>query len=366
MTASALAASETGSTPDNTASSRVLVTGGGGFLGRAIVDQLLARGATVRSISRGDYPALRDIGVETLRADLADADAVREAARGCDAVMHVAALAGIWGRRADFWQANAVGTQHVIDACRAEGVPRLIYTSSPSVVQTDDDCEGGDESMPVPPRHRTHYQASKAEGERLVLAANGPGLATVSLRPRLIWGPGDNHLVPRLVARAEAGRVRLIDGGRKKVDTIYITDAAAAHLCALDRLVAAGDAAHTAACAGKAYFISGGDPRPFHEVLNRILQACGGPQITRSIPAGLAFAVGGVMEVLWTVLPLAGEPVMTRFLARQLATANWYDISAARRDLGFPPAVAFDEGLVQLGSWWVESKTGAVAMVLWL
>ena len=339
--------------PTNLANEVVLVTGGGGFLGRAIVMQLLDRGASVRSISRGDYPGLRDMGVQTFRGDLGDADAMTAAVDGCTTVIHVAALAGIWGPRSDFWRANADGTAHVIDACRAASVPRLIYTSSPSVVQTDGDCEGGDESMPYPASHRTHYQASKAEGERLVLAANGVGLATVSLRPRLIWGPGDNHLVPRLVSRAKAGRVRLIDGGTKKVDSIFIDDAAAAHLCALDRLVAGGEMAHEVDCAGRAYFISSGEPRPFHDLLNSILRVCDGPEITRSLPADVAFAVGMLMEAAWTLLPLSGEPMMTRFLARQLATANWYDISAARRDLGFEPQVSFSVGLERLGAWWL-------------
>ncbi|MCO4760478.1 MAG: NAD-dependent epimerase/dehydratase family protein [Myxococcales bacterium] len=335
---------------DGSGPGRILVTGGGGFLGFAICRQLVQRGYAVRSFSRGDYPALRELGVETARGDLGDAAAVDAAVQGCETVFHVAALAGIWGAKADFWRANAEGTAHIIAACQKHGVRRLVYTSSPSVVQTDGDCEGADESLPYSASHRTHYQASKAEGERLVLAANGPELWTTALRPRLIWGPGDNHLVPRLVARAKAGRVRLVGGGLGKVDTIFISDAAAAHLCALDRLLGAGS--EPPVCAGRAYFISSGEPLPFHEVLNRILIACDGPEITRSISPGLAFFAGCVLEAAWTILPLSGEPPMTRFLALQLATANWYDIGAARRDLGFSPQVSFAAGLTELGAWW--------------
>ncbi len=331
-------------------SARALVTGGGGFLGAAIVRQLLQRGVAVRSFSRGDYPDLRALGVETVRGDVADAAAVSAAIAGCDTVFHVAALAGMWGDYATFHRANVVGTEAVIAGCRAHGVRRLIYTSSPSVVQTDGDCEGGDESLPYPPTHRTHYQATKAAGEALALAANGPELATVALRPRLIWGPGDNHLVPRLVARSQAGRLRLVGPGDKRVDTTYIDDAAAAHLCAYDRLCEVG--AEPAACAGRAYFVSSGDPRPFRQVLGDILTACGEPPVSRSVPPWLAFGLGAALEGAWTLLPLKGEPPMTRFIARQLSTANWYDLSAARRDLGYAPTVSWEEGLERLGAWW--------------
>ena len=323
----------------------VLVTGGGGFLGGAIVDLLLQRGYGVRSVSRGRYPELEARGVRCFQADLTDAAAMAEAARGCDTVFHVAARAGIWGDPKLFFDVNDAGTQVVIDACRQAGVARLIFTSSPSVVQTDGDCEGGDESLPYPAQHRTAYQASKAAAERAVLAANGDGLATVSLRPRLIWGPGDPHLVPRLAARARAGRLRLVGAGDNLVDMTFVTDAAQAHLDAFDRLVEAEGRGETAACAGRAYFISGGAPRPFRETVNDLMRASGAPEVERSVPPWLAFAVGAFCELLWRVLPLPGEPPMTRFLARQLATANWYDLSAARRDLGYEPAVTWRQGL---------------------
>ncbi|HBU47236.1 MAG TPA: 3-beta hydroxysteroid dehydrogenase [Myxococcales bacterium] len=318
---------------------RVLVTGGGGFVGKAILKRLANQGIELVSLARGDYPELRALGVETHRGDLADKDAVMKAVAGCDVVFHVAALAGIWGAYETFYRANVLGTEHVIEACRAHGVKRLVFTSSPSVVQTDGDCEGGDESLPYPPSHRTYYQATKAASEQAVLAANDAQLSTVALRPRLIWGPGDRHLVPRLVDRAKKGRLRFLGSGDYLVDSTLIDNVVDVHLAAAERL------APGAACAGKAYFISNGEPWPLDKLLNGILKARGVAPVRKRIPAGLAFAIGMICEGIWWLFRLGGEPPMTRFLARQLSTANWYDLSAARRDLGYEPRVSLDDGL---------------------
>ena len=189
---------------------KALVTGGGGFLGAAIVRGLLARGTAVRSFSRQSYPALDALGVEQVQGDIADTAAVTAAARGCGVVFHVAAKPGIWGDYAGYHRTNVVGTSSVIAACRAAGVQRLIYTSSPSVVFDGRDMEGVDESVPYPAHYEAHYPRTKALAEQAVIAANDAQLATVSLRPHLIWGPGDNHLLPRMVARARAGQLRRI------------------------------------------------------------------------------------------------------------------------------------------------------------
>lgn len=324
---------------------KALVTGGGGFLGGAIVRLLRERGDAVRSLSRESYPELARLGVEQARGDLADRDAVARAARGCDVVFHVAARAGVWGSHDDYYRANVTGTENVLAACRAHGIGRLVYTSSPSVVFDGRDLEGGDESLPYPAHYEAHYPRTKALAERLVLAANGPALATVSLRPHLIWGPGDNHLVPRIVARGRAGRLRRIGDRPCLVDTVYVDNAARAHLLAADRLVPGG------AVAGKAYFISNGEPLPLWEMVDRILAAAGLPPVTRSVPPRAAYAAGILCEGLWTVFRLPGEPPMTRFVARELATAHWFDISAARRDLGYEPEVSIDEGLGRLEEW---------------
>ena len=189
---------------------RVLVTGGGGFLGGAIVRRLVARGDQVRSFARGEYPKLVKLGVEVRRGDLCDSEAVAAAIQGCERVFHVAALPGVWGAYKDYYRTNVVGTDNVLAACRAQGVKRLVYTSTPSVVHAGGDIEGGDESLPYATKFSAHYPRTKAIAEQSVLRANGEKLCTVALRPHLIWGPGDNHLTPRILARGRANRLRLI------------------------------------------------------------------------------------------------------------------------------------------------------------
>ena len=317
----------------------ILVTGGSGFLGAAVVRRLIARGDRVRSLQRQDLPALRDLGVDIVRADLADRQAVIEAAKGCDAVIHIAAKTGVWGAYADYYRANVVGTRNILEACAVNGISRLVYTSTPSVIHAGGDVEGVDESAPLATHFETAYPATKAEAERLILAANGPQFGTVVLRPHLIWGPDDPQLTARILARGRAGRLRMVGKGLKRIDSIYIHNAVDAHLLALDR-VAPG-----AVCAGKAYFITQDEPMPQRDLINGILKAGGLPPCDKSISPPAAYAVGLVMETLWRLLGREDEPLMTRFVAKQLATAHWYDISAARRDLGYQPRVSVAQGL---------------------
>jgi nucleoside-diphosphate-sugar epimerase len=323
---------------------RALVTGGGGFVGSAVVRALLSRGDNVVSLARGDYPLLREAGAETVRGDLADPGDVLRAAEGCEVVFHVAAKAGIWGSAADFEKSNVTGTENVLQACRTLEISRLVFTSTPSVVHAGADIAGGDESLPYATHFSSDYPRTKAIAERLVLAANDDTLATVALRPHLVWGPGDTQLTARILQRAHSGRLRLVAGGDALIDTTYIDDAAVAHLNAADRL------SPGAACAGKAYFISSGDPRPVRDVVNAILAADGLSAVTASVPLPVAEAAGALAELVWRILRRQDDPPMTRFLARQLATAHWFDISAARRDLAYQPRVTVEEGMRRLAA----------------
>jgi nucleoside-diphosphate-sugar epimerase len=320
---------------------KILVTGGGGFLGMGLCQALVARGDTVTSFQRSFYPALEAIGVQQILGDLADADAVMRACAGQDAILHSAAKAGAWGSYQSYYDSNVRGTEHVIAACRAHGIGKLVYTSTPSVTHSGrTPVQGGNEvDTPYGQHFKAPYPATKKIAEQLLLAANSDALATVALRPRLIWGPGDTQLLPRLVERARAGRLRFIDGGHNKMDTTYIDNAAQAHLDALDHLQPG------AACAGKAYFISNGEPKPIREIVNGLLHAAGMTEVDKSIPYAVAYAAGGVLEAIWRLFALKGEPPMTRFLAEQLSTPHWYDISAAHRDLGYQPGVSIAEGL---------------------
>jgi nucleoside-diphosphate-sugar epimerase len=234
------------------------------------------------------------------------------------------------------------GTENVIAACKKHGVRKLVYTSTPSVVHGGGDLEGADESVPYPDHYEAPYPETKAKAERAVLAANGPELATVSLRPHLIWGPGDPHLVPRILARARAGKLRRVGTRPVKVDVTYIDNAADAHLLAGDRLDVGSPVA------GKAYFISNGEPVDLWEFINRVLAAAGLPPVTMTVSVWKARLAGQVLEWVYRTLRLPGEPPMTRFVASQLSTSHWYDIAAARRDLGYSPGVSVEEGLRRL------------------
>lgn len=332
---------------------RALVTGGGGFLGRAIVTRLLKRGLAVRSFARGEYPDLALLGVEVTRGDLDDAAAVRRACEGCDIVFHAAARPGVWGDYADYYRTNFLGTVNVVEACRAAGVPRLVYTSSPSVVFHGGDMENASESVPYPAHFEAAYPETKSMAERYVLRANGVALSTTALRPHLIWGPGDNHLIPRIVARARAGRLRRVGDNRNRVDTIFIDNAADAHLQAAERL------GPGAPVAGRAYFISQGEPQPLWDIVDRILRAAGEPPLTKSVSARAAWAAGGLLELVYSTFSLAGEPMMTRFVAHELSTAHWFDLTAARRDFGFAPAVSLDEGFERLAAAFARGEAAA-------
>lgn len=321
---------------------KALVTGGGGFLGGGIVRRLLERGAVVRSFSRGSYPELQALGVEVLRGDLADFEAIDRACLGVDLVFHVGAKAGMGGPCEDYHRTNVVGTRNVIDACRRRGIPKLVYTSSPSVVFNGKDMEGVDESAPYPDRYKAPYPRTKALAEQEVLAANSPSLATVALRPHLVWGPGDNHILPRLLARGRAGQLRRIGTAPCVVDSTYIDNAVEAHLLAADRLEPGSPVA------GKAYFISNGEPMPVWDLINKILETAGVPPVTKTISPRVAYATGAVLEFVYGALRLGGEPPMTRFVAEELSTAHWFDLTAARRDLGYEPRVTIEEGLQRL------------------
>lgn len=328
-----------------------LVTGGGGFLGRAILEQLLARGDQVRSFSRGDYPVLTKLGVEVVRGDIQDVDVVVRACAGVDCVIHTAAIAGIGGPWRRFYAANTVGTQNVIAACRRQGVSRLVYTSSPSVTFRGRDQSGVTErEVPIDlawlERNGCHYSRSKALAEQAVLAANSETLSTCALRPHLIWGPGDPHLVPRLIQRARNGRLRRVGNGTNLVDVIYVENAAAAHLQAADAL-----SGFSSSVAGNAYFLSQGEPVNCWRWIDEILALANLSPVTKSISLDSAWRVGRVCEWVYRMVGSTSEPPMTRFLAWQLSCSHWFDISAARQDFAYQPLVSTTEGMQRLGQW---------------
>jgi len=322
-----------------------LVTGAGGFLGQYIAEQLVARADRVRSFSRGNYPQLDELGIETIGGDLRDAEAVARACLGVDVVFHSAGVAGIWGSWDHFYGINTLGTHNIVAGCLRHAVPRLVYTSSPSVTFDGTDQNGIDESAPYPARWLCHYPHTKALGEQHVLESNGRGgLLTCSLRPHLIWGPRDQHLIPRLLDRARSGKLRRIGDGTNLVDMVYVENAATAHLQAADALLPASPVC------GRAYFISQGEPVNCWDWLNEILGLAGIPPIQKSISLPAAWRIGAVLETAHRVFGRQSEPRMTRFLAAQLATSHYFDISRAREDFGYFPSISTAEGMRRLAA----------------
>ena len=317
---------------------KVLVTGGGGFLGSSICRQLLASGHLATAFQRSPAPHLTSLGVACEQGDVRDAETLRLAIDGHDAVIHCAAKAGIWGDAAPYHDINVSGTANVVEACRATGAGHLILTSSPSVVLNGHDIEGGDESLPLVERTLTPYQASKIEAERIVLDADSIALRTTVLRPDLMWGPGDPHVLPRLIARTRRKRL-FLPAPEKNVDPVFVVNAARAHVQALEELAGIGR------CAGKAYFVTNNNPLPQGEFVRRLLEAAGVPAHIRRIPPAVARFAGNAMERMWSLLRIETEPLLTRFTAAQFCVSHWFDGTAAQRDFGYVAPIGLQQGL---------------------
>lgn len=351
----------------------VFITGASGFIGGRIAERLLAAGRPVRVLARRPLPALERLGATLVRGDLHDAAALRAGCAGVGTVFHVAGRVGVWGPAEDFVRVNVEGTRGVIAACRDAGVPRLVYTSSPSVVFNGGDLSGVDESAPLCTEAPCAYPTSKAAAERLVAAANSATLATVSLRPHLVWGPGDRNVVPRVLALARRGRLRIVGAGRNLVDCAHIENVVDAHVQAEAALVRCNLLGYKFASVqsesdvaregkgnllgyetpggdprGRAYFVTNGEPVVLWEWIDELLRGVGAPELARRVSLGAAYRAGAVLELLWRVLPLQGDPPMTRFVAKELATDHWFRIEAARRDLGYAPRVSMAAGTAEL------------------
>ncbi len=325
----------------------VLITGGGGFLGGEIATQLRSVDIVVRSISRSRYEALDRLGVEQFLGDVSDSAAVAKAVAGCGVVIHGAAKVGAAGPYSEFERINVGGTRAVVEACKGQGVSALVHTSTPSVVFSGGNIEGADESLPLSTQHHSAYTATKAEAETVALNGNTPdGLAVCALRPHLVWGPGDRHILPRLVTRRRSGKLRRVGDGSNVVDVTFVGDGARAHILAAIALLE-----RRPGVCGKPFFISQGTPVKLWWMIDRMLEAAGQPPVNRSISVRGAWIAGAILESVYKVFRLKGEPIMTRWVAEELATSHWFDISAARQELGFEPSVTIEEGLQELKSW---------------
>jgi len=333
-----------------TQTKHVFVTGAGGFLGKAICRLLRLADIKVTGFARGSYPELSQIGVNMIQGDITDFVGLKKAMQSCDLVFHVAAKAGVWGSKDDYFKPNVQGAENIILACQELAINRLVYTSTPSVTFAGIDEAGIDESQPYADNFLNFYGESKARAEQLVLAASSDAqrsnsvkhasLKTIALRPHLIWGPNDPHLVPRVLERARAGKLKLVGKEDKLVDTIFVDNAAYAHILAAIEL-----SKPHGKCIGKAYFISNDQPITMAAMLNKILNCVDLPPVTKRVPSAVAYAAGATLEWLYKILNKKQEPIMTRFVAKQLSTSHYFDISAAKNDFGYVPLISIEEGM---------------------
>jgi len=244
-----------------------------------------------------------------------------------------------------FYDVNVQGTRHVVEGCLAHCVKRLVYTSSPSVVFDGRSQEGIDESAPYPRRWLCHYAHSKALAEQHVLSSNGRnGLLTCALRPHLIWGPRDRHLIPGLLERARKGQLWRIGDGRNRIDTVYVENAAAAHLLAADAL------RDSSPPAGRAYFISQGEPVNCWVWIDELLALAGLPPVQKRLSRPAAWALGAAYETVYWLLRRSDEPPISRFLAAELTASHYFNIRRAREDFGYDPKISTAEGMRRLAA----------------
>jgi nucleoside-diphosphate-sugar epimerase len=323
---------------DNIADYPVLVTGGTGFLGRALVKRLLDQGRMVRILARTQSENFTHERIQFFRGSLTDTDVVNNACKQCHTVFHVAAKVGVFGKYDDFYETNVLGTQTIISACKKNAVRRLIYTSTPSVVYNGQNIVNADESLPLTTACPSPYPLTKAIAEKFVLDSNSLTLGTVALRPHLIWGIGDTQLIPRVIARADSGRLKIIGSGKNKVDMVHVENVVDAHLLA----------EISSRALGNAYFITNDEPVFLWEWINNLLMRLGKNQINQKIPLPLGLVLGSLAETVWNLFSLKGEPPLTRFIAAELAKDHWFNISAAKRDLNYSPKVSMKEGTESL------------------
>lgn len=304
---------------------KVLVAGGGGFVGLALVKRLVREGFEVTSFSRNRYSVHQELGINTVIGDITDAHVVKNACKGMDAVFHTAAKVEMWGRYKEFYDVNVIGTENIIEACIENEVPHLVFTSSASVVFDGNDIEGGDETLPYPDKGESHYAHTKMLAEQRVVQASGKKLKTISLRPHLIYGPGDTQLVPRIIEKAKSGRIRRIGKKQCLIDTTHIDNFTEAQIQAYEKLVSGSDVS------GKAYFITNGQPVETWEFINGILKENNLTPVQRTVPKWLALTVAALFEITSRIT--GRPPLLTQFLVKEMSTSHWFDISAAKRDL---------------------------------
>lgn len=328
----------------------VLVTGGAGFVGRRLVEMLVDQHVCCSVLGRNSYPELEKLGVQSIICDIADRDGVNKHLQGFKTVFHVAAKAGVWGDWEEYLKTNVIGTENIINACRKNNVSQLIYTSTPSVVFNGEDIEYGDERMPYPDKFLCNYAKSKVLSEKRVLDAAKAGLRACCIRPHLVWGPGDPHLIPRLIERGRKKQLKIVGEGKNQVDISYIDNVAHAHILAAINLASNGQAN------GKAYFIGDENPVVLWKWINDLFGCLDIKKVEKKVPFRVAYAVGFALEKIYTLFKIVDEPKMTRFIAEQLSKSHFFSHESAQKDFNYVPVVSQAEGMKKLLKWIKNEK----------
>ena len=317
------------------------VTGGSGFIGGRLIRRLVAEGRRVRALARSDAAAERvaGAGAEPARGDLADPDALRAGAQGCDVAFHAAATVLEWGPREEFVRANVDGTRNVLDACRQAGVRRLVHVGTEAATMAGQPLVGIDETAPLRPDSKADYCATKAMAEQAVRAANGEALETVVVRPRLVWGAGDSTILPGIVEAVRAGRFRWIGGGRHLTSTTHVDNVVEGLLLGAER-----------GQPGEAYFVTDGDPVVFRDFISELVATRGVEIPDKELPRRLAAAIAVVSEGVFRALRLKSTPPLTRTAYWVSALECTIDISKARRELGYQPVRSIADGMQELAA----------------
>lgn len=329
---------------------RVVVLGGSGFVGRALVRHLVGEGFETTVVARKAFPEAEALGVRFFSGDIGDADFLKNSLAGFDTVIHLASKTGIWGDKDEYYKTNVVGTRNVLDACLANNIHALVYASTPGVVYQKDDLCGVNERTPYARNFLCDYARSKAMAEKMVLEANSDALKTIALRPHLVWGPGDINHLPRLLGQARCRKLKRVGDGHNLVDVTFIDNAVDAFVLAAKNLHGSGSGA------GKPYFISQGEPVNLWNWLNKFFRRLDIPIVEQSISFHKAYLVGMLMEKVFPLFRINREPCMTRFLAVQLAKSHWFSIENANRDLGYFPKISTAEGINTILQWVNKSE----------
>jgi nucleoside-diphosphate-sugar epimerase len=319
----------------------IFLTGGSGFVGRALITELTARATPVRALVRSDKAAatVRALGAEPVMGDLGAIDAMRAGMAGCPTIIHAAAKVDLWGKREDFFRDTIQGTRNALTAARDAGAARFLHIGTEAVLAGGAPIIRADETTPYPAVPNGLYPWSKGQAERDVIAANGENFATISLRPRFIWGRGDTTVTPQIARAMQSGAWAWFGGGTHLVSTCHVRNVVEGVLLAADR-----------GAPGNIYFLTDGNPVVFREFVTRLAATQGVTAPAREAPLWVAELTAAAGEFVWSTFSLSGQPPLTRTALNLILREVTLIDHKARTDLGYTAHVSIDQGLAELAA----------------